>query len=264
MSTFLDRHGGKVFGGLLAGLAFSGFGRQKEVDTSGLAAANRYAADRQYEAQMANIAAFERAQAQARADMAPWRHAGLEALGRLNNMMREGGFEMPEFQAPEVGGEGEIDDPGYRFRRREGEKHLERRLRAGGVDGGAKHRALLRFNSDLASQEYAAAHSRAVTKYGLDRNRLTDRYNRLAGLANTGQTVTQNIIDTDRAYTSDIANANTLGANAQGQGAIGAANADIMGQISRNNARQQNWNNLLSVASLGVGGYVGYQDAMRP
>lgn len=252
-----------VAGGLLAAGLFGRYGRAESVDSGELAAANRYAADLRYKAEMANIQAFEKAQAQARADMAPWRKAGLEALGQLANGLRDGRFDVPEFEAPAVDDEGDIDDPGYRFRRREGERALNRRLHARGVRGGARIKALLRYNSDIASQEYSAAHARAVTEHQLNERQKQQQYNRLAGLAGTGQIATRDIINTDRGYTIAQANARIAGADAQGQGAIGAANADIFAQLSKQNARQQNWNNLLNVGSLAVGGFVGYHKAKR-
>jgi hypothetical protein len=73
-----------------------------------------------------------------------------------------------------------MEDPGYQFRLSEGEKGINRGLAArGGFDSGAAMKALNRYNSDLASQEYGASYDR----FNTDNNNL---YNRLAGLSNTG------------------------------------------------------------------------------
>ena len=72
-------------------------------------------------------------------------------------------------------------DPGAEFRRSEGQRGLEASAAArGGILSGGALKAIARFNSDMASQEYGAAYSRF-------NNDTTTRYNRLAGLAGIGQ-----------------------------------------------------------------------------
>src|SRR5205085_161308 len=83
-------------------------------------------------------------------------------------------FSMADFQA----------DPGAQFRQEQGEKGLARAAAAGGghsLTSGAYLKDAMRFNSGLASQEYGTAYDR----YRLNQN---DVYNRLAGIAGTGQT----------------------------------------------------------------------------
>jgi hypothetical protein len=94
---------------------------------------------------------------QQRADAAPWREAGVNALGRLNAASTG---DMSSFQA----------SPDYGFRRSEGMRGIERGAAArGGAFSGNALRALSEFNSNLASSEYG------------------NWWNRQAGLAGVGQ-----------------------------------------------------------------------------
>jgi hypothetical protein len=112
-------------------------------------------------------------------------------------------------------------DPGYQFRLEQGEKGLQRAAQAGGghsLTGGAYLKDAMRFNSGLASQEYGNAESRY-------RSGQSDIWNRLSGLAGTGQ---------------QAVNASTNAAGAFGQqvgsNIIGAGNTTAAGQIGSANA----------------------------
>ena len=130
---------------------------------------------------------------QNRADLAPWRAAGTGALGQLTAGTQAGGefnrsFTMADFQA----------DPGAEFRRSEGQRGLEASASArGGILSGGALKAISRYNSDQASQEYGAAYSRY-------NNDTTTRYNRLAGLAGIGQQATGQGIDAGTNLTGQL------------------------------------------------------------
>jgi hypothetical protein len=153
-----------------------------------------------------------------RADNAPWRAAGLTALGQLSDLTKTGGdlnrkFTMNDF----------IADPGYAFRMGEGAKAIERSAAArGGVLGGGTLKALTRYNQDYASNEFGSAFSR----WNAQNN---EQYNRLAGVAGVGQTA--NAADQQ---------AGSLYSQQYGANVTGAANANaaagIAGANSINNA----------------------------
>ena len=78
-------------------------------------------------------------------------------------------------------------DPGYAFRLSEGQKALERSGAAKGMTlSGAQAKALNSYGQGMASQEYGNAYNR----YNNDQSNL---YNRLAGVAGTGQTATNQV-----------------------------------------------------------------------
>lgn len=162
---------------------------------------------------------------QNRADMAPWRDAGLNALGQLKSGVQAGNefsrpFTMADFQA----------DPGYAFRQQEGMKAVNASAAArGGALGGGAVRAAARFGSDMASQEYGNAWNR----WNSD---ITSRFNRLSSLAGTSQTATRDVAQQGTTLAGNLAsqgmsavgNANdymTQAANARASGYVGTANA---------------------------------------
>lgn len=149
-----------------------------------------------------------------RADMEPWRAAGVNALGRMSaglgpdgEFMRD--FTMADFEA----------DPGYGFRMSEGMKALQNsRAGRGMLNSGATLKAITRYGQEAASQEYTNAFNRYRTQVG-------DRYNRLAGVAGTGQTATQQVGNWGQ-NTANNVSGNQIGAgNARASGYVGAANA---------------------------------------
>jgi len=169
---------------------------------------------------------------QGRADLAPYRDAGYTALGQLSRGTADGGefnrnFSMADFQA----------DPGFAFRQQEANQQMERGAAArGGVLSGGTLKAMTRYNQDAASQEYGNAYSRY-------NNDVTTRYNRLAGVAGTGQQATNSNIQAGQQNTmnqqggvNNIMSNNNAGANARasqyaaGANAIGGA-ANSVGQF---------------------------------
>jgi hypothetical protein len=113
---------------------------------------------------------------QNRADLGPYREAGYGALARqvamTQNPFTYGNFTSQAplnpagyaFTAPS-GQEVLNRDPGYAFRVSEGQKELDRQGAArGSLISGGQLKAGARFSQDLASQEYGAAYTRALTE----------------------------------------------------------------------------------------------------
>lgn len=124
---------------------------------------------------------------QTREDQAPWREAGVAALGQLQEFTKPGANLTALLEA----------QPGYIARRDEGMGMITRNhaLR-GALNSGGTLKALNRFGQDHASNEY------------------TNIFNRYASLANVGQTANQ-----------QIQAANSQYVNALGENAWGKANA---------------------------------------
>ena len=153
----------------------------------------------------------------------PFYQAGVNALTQLQQRT---GAMPPAFT-------GQVDltrDPGYAFRLSEGLKGLERSAAArGGLMSGATGKALTRFGQEAASQEYQNAYNRALTEYNALRQRESEEYNRLSGLAGTGGTTAQQIGVAGQQMASNVGNLATQ------QGST-AANALLSGAAARQSA----------------------------
>lgn len=151
---------------------------------------------------------------QNREDQAPWRDAGVTALGQLTSGTGAGGDFNRDFTLADF-----TKDPGYDFRMQEGQRGLDASAAArGGALSGAAIKGSTRYNQDYASGEYQNAYNR----FNSDR---TARFNRLSSLAGVGQTAT-NQVNADRTSTGATISNNQVGAgNAQASSYIGQGNA---------------------------------------
>lgn len=138
------------------------------------------------------------------------------------SLMRD--FSMADFEA----------DPGYKFRMDEGTKAVEGGAAArGGLLSGAAQKALLKYGQGAASQEYGNAFNRFTGQQ-------TNKYNRLAGVVNTGQGATNQVSNAAGQFGQQQAD-NIIGAgNAAAAGQIGQANALVGGINSAFNGYQNN------------------------
>lgn len=127
-------------------------------------------------------------------------------------------------------------DPGYDFRMAEGQKAIERSAAAkGGLLSGAAIKAANRFSQDTASNEYQNAYNR------FNQNQ-TNLYNRLAGIAGSGQTASSNLASQGQTY------ANNTGSLLQER-----ANTNAAGNVAQQNA----FNTGLSSIGSSLGGLFG-------
>jgi len=131
----------------------------------------------------------------------PYREAGQRALGRLEQ------FTTPGQQLQYL-----EQMPGYQFRLREGQKAMERSAAAGGgLVSGKTLKGLMEFGQGVAGQTYG------------------DEYNRLAGIAGTGQSMTSNLGQLGMQTAQSIGQARASGylgaGQAQAAGTVGMANA---------------------------------------
>ena len=86
-------------------------------------------------------------------------------------------FAYPDFVAPT--GEAVFDDPGYAFRRREGERALENRASAlGALRTGGTLKDFLHYNQAFASNEYGNVYDRQVRDWTTGYNTKADTYDR--------------------------------------------------------------------------------------
>ena len=170
---------------------------------------------------------------QTRADQAPFRAAGEQALNKLIPLSDYTKFGMDQFQ----------QDPGYAFRLSEGQKQLDRMaaVRGGQISGGAL-KAATRFGQDMGSQEYQNAFNRYQTERSAQLNPLQT----LAGL---GQSSTNFVNTAGQNYANNAGNAMGAAAQAAASGYMGQANA--LGQGVSQYLGYQSNNNLLNALNRG-------------
>lgn len=182
---------------------------------------------------------------QNRADLAPWREAGAEALNVLSHGL-QGPYQWGQFNrqfetaAPEYRTFTAQDfqaDPGYQFRMAEGQRGLERSAAArGGLLSGGALRALERYRQGVASDEYGNALQRFNNDQTQQYARWGDAYNRfygdqdrainrLSALAGVGQNATNTGNQMAANYGTQAGNNMMQAANAQAAGTIGRAQA---------------------------------------
>lgn len=152
---------------------------------------------------------------QTRADLAPYRTAGTNALARLTAGTAPGGeftksFGMSDFE----------QDPGYGFRMSEGLKALDRTAAArGGLLSGATLKGAQRYGQDLGSLEY----QNAFNRYQTNRSNLI---NPLQSLAGVGQTSTNQGISAGQNYATNVGNLGMSAAGDQANAGLAAAQAN--------------------------------------
>lgn len=176
------------------------------------------------EASAASIAEQRRQYDQNRADYAPYLAAGTGAVNRLGAGVGYGG---------EFGAARPFDfqynpntDPGYAFRFSEGMKALDRSAAArGGLLSGPTLRGATRFGQDLATGSRQNAFNEYLTGFNANTGERNALYNRLAGVAGTGQTATGQIGAQGTNMASNIGNLNMTSAANTGNAAMAAAGA---------------------------------------
>ena len=176
---------------------------------------------------------------QTRADQAPFRAAGEQALNKLIPLSDYTKFGMDQFQ----------QDPGYAFRLSEGQKQLDRMaaVRGGQISGGAL-KAATRFGQDMGSQEYQNAFNRYQTERSA-------QLNPLQTLAGVGQSSTNFVNTVGQNYANNAGNAMGAAAQANASGYMGQANA--MGQGVSQYLGYQSNNNLLNALTRNRGSMYG-------
>ena len=201
--------GSAIVGGVVASKS-----ADKQAEAAGKASDAQVAANRETIAFQKEV--FE----QQREDNAPWREIGEQSLDRLQAGVESGEYDPGrftfDFQA----------DPSYAFRKQEGINALDASAAARGrLQSGAQDRAVTRYASNLASQEYGNAFNRGLTRYNTNANRKQDQFNRLATLSNVGQVANQADANARQTMASNVTQATQASGNALAQGAINKGNA---------------------------------------
>jgi hypothetical protein len=257
-----------------AGVAAAATIGSAAISASSQSKASKEAAQTQAESSDAATQLQREMWQQQRQDIAPWREAGVQALGGLQRMIRQGpgdpfrappGLDPRRFQFTPPSPESLASDPGYQFRLRAGQQALEGSAASrGGLLSGGTLRGLTEFGQQLGSQEYQQAYGRALSENQLGYGRAltqnqdrytralqdwqlrqglnTAQYNRLSGLAGVGQQSTTYLGQLGGQYAQNA-----------GELALQRGNALAAGQIGASNA----WGNALSTGANTIGGLAG-------
>jgi hypothetical protein len=166
--------------------------------------ASRSAASQQSDATARATEEQARQYDQTRSDYAPFRQAGVNALGQLQK----------EMDTPMSSEDVMRSDPGYQFGLDQGQQAIDRKTAAaGGRISGAALKAASEYGQNYATTGYNAAYQRRQ-----------DRLNRLQALAGFGQTATAGTAQAGAQTASNNANLMTGLANATGASTIAQGN----------------------------------------
>lgn len=227
--------GGSILGGIFSANA-AARGARTQADAS------RYAADLQRDAHRETMAFAEEDRRYARENAAPFIEAGREALPMqiemANNPLTYNRLAAEYEQSP-----------GYQFRLDEGIKAIQRG-NTGATLGGATLKALQRYGQGLASQDFGSFVNRRIALEG-------NQYNRLAGIAGTGQATAAQAGATMAANTGQVANAGQAFATGAGSAAMTGANAQAQGRMGVANAFNGTVNALSGIAGAAEAGLFG-------
>lgn len=157
-----------------------------------------------------------------RLDSQPWRQTGVSALEQLRGLMDVD---------PSPTAESVMAEPGYQFGLTQGRNAMESSAAArGGLYSGNALRELTQFGGDYATGRFNDAFNRQRTSFG-------DRWNRLSGLAGTGQVATQQVGAAGQNMANNVSN--MYGSNADRQGSLLMGTANAIGNTGMSNANAQ-------------------------
>jgi hypothetical protein len=214
--------GGAIIGGVASSSAASKQSSAATQAAETTAGAQVYSADLQKEM-------YE----QTRTDQEPWRIAGEKALQTIQ--------ERPDFQFTADTFE-QFKDPSYDFRMQEGVNALDRSAASRGrLLSGAQDRAVTRYGSDLASQEYGNAFNRALTTSNVN-------LAKEQSLAGVGQSATNVVSQAGSQMAANV-----------GSGAISSAANQGNAIMAGGAAQAQGYNGIAQSANQGIGNYLLYQ-----
>lgn len=232
------------------------------------AEATKSAAQLSSEATQASLSEQKREFDTNQQNLQPWLQSGQGALGQLNTMLAPGGTLQQGYSAAlptAPGAPAPFDpnsvkfDPGFQYRMDQSNKALQQWAAArGGLFSGGTGQKLVRNAQDMTSQEYQNAYSRdfgayqqnyqnqlqsygaQLQGYGTGANTFyanqANLYNRLAGLAGTGQTAANQLAVTGTQAAAGIGATGVQGAAAQGAAGEAGAAATAAGQVGSANA----------------------------
>lgn len=232
---------GSAAGAVGSALGATGIGAAASIGSALLGSRGaQSAADAQAAASGASIDEQRRQYDLTRSDFAPYRAAGVDALGQLKT----------EINRPTTAADA-MSDPGYQFGMQQGQLGLDRKAAAaGGRISGAALKAASEYATNYASTGYNAAYQRRQ-----------DRLNRLAALAGIGQSATGSSAQAGSAATNAITG--IMGSQGDASGAYQMARNNIWGgAVNQLGAIGSRWADSAKGGYSGSTGYTGGSDPL--
>jgi hypothetical protein len=227
-----------------------------------------------------------------RADTAPYREAGANALTQLQEGIARPSGDLPSYgyegQQPQFAGGDRFDfnleaDPGYNFARDEGIRATNREMAAGGKYGSGNRLAAIADRVTGVASQYADQafrrqmassgenYGRDVQEYGFDVNREGRDYSRGLTDFGLGYQREQDLYGREQDVLNRYASMAGLGQTAVGQsGAAGSNMANAIGNINMANAQQQiaasntGYGSANAALQGGISNYLTYQQLQQP
>ncbi len=192
---------------------------------------------------------------QTREDQEPWRLAGEQALTEIQN--------TPDFQFEDK----DFDfftDPSYDFRKQEGIDALDRSAASRGrVLSGAQDRAVTRYGSDLASQEYQNAFARhqsgEAQRYDMEKSEFDTNLNTQKSLAGVGQQSVNQLGQAGQNMANSVSNTTMSGVNSANALTMSGVNAQNALAMQGAQTQANMYTGLATSANQGIGNYLLYQ-----
>ena len=213
MAFGITATGALIGGAILGGAYLSSNAASSAADT---------AAGASTQASNASIAEQRRQFDINQANQQPFLTAGTSAVKRLGTGVEAGGefgsYTPFNFQYDQN------TDPSYGFRFSEGMRALEHGNTVNKQSGGAM-KAAIGYGQNMGSQEYQNAFNRYLTGFNANDAQRTSLYNRLAGVAGTGQTSANQVGTAGANMASNVGN--TLMSNAGNVGNAAMASAGL-------------------------------------
>jgi hypothetical protein len=241
-------------GGSVAGAAMSSSAAKDAASTQSNAA--KSAAQLQYEASQNSLDFQKQTWNTQQANEAPFLQTGQGAVTALGSLMQPGGQLSNNwtgnFTAPTAAQAEQT--PGYKFAVDQGTQAMDRSAAASGnlLTGGTA-RAEQLFGQNAADTNYQSTYNNALNQYSTNYNTWnqnnTNLYNRLAGIAGTGQTASSNLNAAGTAASGQVSNTLLGTASAMGQDYQNAAAATASGYVGAANAYSSGLNGIGSNVS---------------
>jgi hypothetical protein len=192
------------------------------------------------------------------ANQAPFLKAGTGAISTLSQLTSTPGQGLltpwtDTFEAP-TAAQAEAT-PGYQFTLGQGEQALQNSAAAsGGLLTGGTAKALTQYGEGLADTTYQQTYQNALqqyeTAYSTFQNNQTNTYNRLAGVAGTGQTAAQQLGTEGQSAAQGVSNINLTTGAQQGQDILAGAAATASGYAGATNAVSGGLNSIAGALTL--------------
>lgn len=189
---------------------------------------------------------------QSRSGFQPYAQGGLESFNNLNSMVNSGQFNNPKFS---FNPQDLQNTPGYQFQLQQGLGAIQNSAAArGGVLGGNTLHDMTKFSQGLADTTYQNQFNNALQGYNANVQGNQQNYNNLAGLAQYGPQIAQQMATLGSQYGNNIAGLQAGQGQSLADLYTGSGNIKAAGRVGQANAYSGAAGNLLNTYGKIAGG----------